>query len=118
MTTLTFWGIVGEQTEDICLCVSELASNALTHGTRPGHGFLVSLSASDGLVRLELHDSRNVTPELYPRVRQATCTAASGRGLRIVESLADNWGIDHRDPFGKVVWSHFKAVPSPMPSGR
>ncbi|MEV7915418.1 ATP-binding protein [Streptomyces griseus] len=111
VTTLTSWGISGEPAEDIRLCASELASNALTHGTRPGHGFLVRLSAFDCRVSLEVHDSRDITAEHYPQVRLAAGTHVSGRGLRIVDSLADDWGIERREPFGKVVWSHFKAAP-------
>ncbi|MFE2978871.1 ATP-binding protein [Streptomyces sp. NPDC059258] len=109
-TTLAAWGITGEPTEDIRLCASGLTSNALTHGTRPGHGFLVCLSALDALIRLEVHDSRDVMPERHPQVRQAASTQASGRGLRIVESLAQDWGVDRREPIGKVVWSHFKVM--------
>ncbi|MCT6780645.1 ATP-binding protein [Streptomyces sp. CS7] len=115
--TLTSWGITGEPIEDICLCASELTSNALTHGTRRGHGFLVSLSTFGDLVRLEVHDSRDATAERLPQVRQATGTQGSGRGLRIVESLAQDWGVDRREPFGKVVWSHFKAVPEDQQTG-
>ncbi|MGW1296516.1 ATP-binding protein [Streptomyces sp. NPDC002533] len=117
MTTLTSWGITGEPAEDIRLCASELTSNALSHGSRPGHGFLVSLSACDGLVRLEVHDSRDATPERCPQVRHAAGTHASGRELRIVESLADDWGIERREPFGKIVWSHFKGVSEDRATG-
>jgi hypothetical protein len=37
---LAAWGL-SATAEDVRLCVSELASNSLVHGTRPGHGFLV-----------------------------------------------------------------------------
>ncbi len=116
-TTLAAWGITGGSTEDIRLSASELTSNALTHGTRRGHGFLVGLSAFDDLIRLEVHDSRDVSPERHPQVRHAAGTQGSGRGLRIVESLAQDWGVDRREPFGKVVWSHFKAVPEDQQTG-
>ncbi|MGY5002732.1 ATP-binding protein [Streptomyces griseus] len=117
VTTLTSWGITGEPTEDIRLCASELASNALIHGTRPGHGFLVRLSAFERLVSLEVHDSRDIAAERYPQVRPAVGTHVSGRGLRIVDSLADDWGVERREPFGKIVWSHFRAVPECRPAG-
>ncbi|MFE4796367.1 ATP-binding protein [Streptomyces sp. NPDC056708] len=115
ITTLTSWGIVGDPAEDIRLCASELVSNALAHGTRRGHGFLVRLSADEDFVRLEIHDSRNATAERHPRVRYVSDTDTAGRGLCIVEALADGWGIDDRDPYGKVVWSRFKAVPEIQP---
>ncbi|MGW5864651.1 ATP-binding protein [Streptomyces sp. NPDC055239] len=100
---LTEWGLLG-RVEDIRLCVSELATNALVHGTAPGHGFLVKLDADEEVVRLEVHDSRRQHPE----ARQAVGTDTSGRGLVLVNELADGWGAEDRTPLGKIVWSRFK----------
>ncbi|MFI0982491.1 ATP-binding protein [Streptomyces sp. NPDC021093] len=112
--TLTSWGLVGPL-EDVRLCVSELASNALVHGTRLDHGFLVRLSTDEDdedFVRLEVHDSRNPDDQAHrPTVCHASSTDTAGRGLHIVELLADCWGVEEREPYGKVVWSRFKAVP-------
>ncbi|WP_326688408.1 ATP-binding protein [Streptomyces sp. NBC_01795] len=116
ITSLERWGITGEPAEDIRLCASELASNALVHGTRGGHGFLVRLCADEDSVRLEVHDSRDVSPDRLPHVREATDTDTAGRGLSLVDTLADDWGLDERSPYGKVVWSRFKAVPTPQPA--
>lgn len=55
--TLAAWDL--HDTGDIRLVVSELATNALAHGSDAGHGFLVRLEADDDGVRLEVHDSRN-----------------------------------------------------------
>lgn len=95
-----------DRAEEIRLCVSELATNALVHGTAPGHGFLVTLDADEEVVRLEVHDSRRQHPE----ARQAAGTDTSGRGLVLVNALADDWGVQARSPFGKIVWSCFKAA--------
>jgi anti-sigma regulatory factor (Ser/Thr protein kinase) len=56
--TLTAWGIATPRLDDIVLCVSELATNALLHGVPPGRGFRIHLRL-DGpdLLRVELHDS-------------------------------------------------------------
>lgn len=116
ITSLETWGITGEPAEDIRLCVSELASNALTHGTRHGHGFLVRLCADEDHVRLEVHDSSNISSDRPPSLREAADTDTAGRGLRIVDMLADEWGVDERSPYGKVVWSHFKTPPTPQPA--
>ncbi|MFF3401136.1 ATP-binding protein [Streptomyces sp. NPDC002659] len=102
---LAEWGLPG-RAEDIRLCVSELATNALVHGTVADHGFLVKLDADEEVVRLEVHDSRRQRPE----ARQAADTDLSGRGLTLVSLLADGWGVEERTPFGKVVWSCFKAT--------
>ncbi|SOE11625.1 Histidine kinase-like ATPase domain-containing protein [Streptomyces sp. 2323.1] len=93
------------------LCVSELASNALLHGTKRGHGFLVRLHADDDFVRLEVHDSRDHHDgrEPQPAVQHPADTDTTGRGLLIVDMLADCWGVETREPLGKVVWSRFKA---------
>lgn len=107
---LCSWGLQG-RTEDIRLCVSELASNALAHGTVPGHGFLVRIQVGGGSVQLEVHDSRSRRPE----VRDPTDEDTSGRGLLLVEALSDDWGVEDRRPFGKVVWSRFIAG-LPMPT--
>ncbi|MFD5655189.1 MULTISPECIES: ATP-binding protein [unclassified Streptomyces] len=104
-TTLTGWGWA-ERHDDIRLCVSELATNAMIHGTVADHGFLVRLNAEDGFVRLEVHDSRRRRPE----PRQTAATDLSGRGLVLVAALADGWGVHDRTPLGKIVWSCFKVA--------
>ncbi|MFF2958052.1 ATP-binding protein [Streptomyces sp. NPDC057963] len=103
--TLAGWDLA-ERIDDIRLCVSELATNALVHGTVADHGFLVRLDAEDDVVRLEVHDSRRRCPE----TRQAADTDLSGRGLVLVAALADGWGVQDRTPLGKIVWSCFKAA--------
>lgn len=87
--------------------MSELATNAVVHGTAPGHGFLVRLdSDDDDVVRLEVHDSfRN-----QPVVREAAATDISGRGLTLVAALSDGWGVEDRPSTGKIVWSCFETV--------
>ncbi|MER5381749.1 ATP-binding protein [Streptomyces sp. NPDC002688] len=102
---LADWGFQ-DRAEDIRLCVSELATNVLVHGTVADHGFLVKLDADKEVVRLEVHDSRR----RHPEARQAADTDISGRGLTLVSVLADDWGVQDRTPFGKIVWSCFKVT--------
>lgn len=103
--TLTDWGLP-DRVEEIRLCVSELATNAMLHGTAPGHGFLVKLDVREEAVRIEVHDSLRQHPE----ARQAAATDTSGRGLTLVDALADGWGVQDRTPTGKIVWCSFKAA--------
>jgi hypothetical protein len=51
------------------------------------------------VLRVEVHDgnSRHPTPSPAP------ADATSGRGLHLVESLAERWGVEGT-PDGKVVW--------------
>ncbi|MYT74005.1 MULTISPECIES: ATP-binding protein [unclassified Streptomyces] len=90
--------------DDILLCVSELTTNALLHGVPPGRGFLlrITLDEGDDTVRVEVHDSGTGTPAVPER----SATAENGRGLLLVEALADKWGVGERDP-GKEVWCEF-----------
>ncbi|MFC9459594.1 ATP-binding protein [Streptomyces sp. NPDC056983] len=115
---LAEWGVTEERADDILLCVSELTTNALVHGVPPGRGFL--LRYEDG-VRVEVHDSGDGVPAV-PRMADETTAdadAGGGRGLFLVEALADKWGVGERDP-GKVVWCELgtgPARPEAMSSG-
>ncbi|MFC8230808.1 ATP-binding protein [Streptomyces sp. NPDC057287] len=106
-TAAADWGFEA-RADDVLLCVSELATNALLHGVPPGRGFLVRLRLVEGGRELlvEVHDSGGGVP-----VVREPC-GESGRGLLLVDALADRWGVGERDP-GKVVWCVFSG-PAPM----
>ncbi|MFI0714203.1 ATP-binding protein [Streptomyces inhibens] len=92
--------------DDVLLCVSELATNALLHGVPPGRGYRLWLSLEeDGMVRVEVHDSGDGEPRVpvpYDEVE-----GEAGRGLLLVSALADAWGVGERVP-GKAVWCAFR----------
>ncbi|MFB6701605.1 ATP-binding protein [Streptomyces rubiginosohelvolus] len=89
--------------DDIELCASELATNALLHGVPPGREFAVRLDLTDDLVRLEVRDSGDGQP-LVQHPEEDSC---SGRGLFLVGELASEFGVDHH-VVGKTVWAAFK----------
>ena len=91
------------------LCVSELASNAVVHGSAPGHGFLVKLEADDDFVRLE--STRQ--PQPPPRSPASFRHRPVGPGPADRRGVLRRVGLEDRLPFGKVVWSHFKARETP-----
>lgn len=97
--------------EDIELCVSELATNALLHGVPPGREFSVGIHRGEDLVRLEVRDSG---PGL-PVVQQPDDDACSGRGLHLVREIADDFGVDDH-VVGKTVWLIFKTSTAPEPA--
>ncbi|WP_369180390.1 ATP-binding protein [Streptomyces mutabilis] len=97
--TLVDWGVRG-RADDVVLCVSELATNALLHGVPPGRGFLLRLLPCGDGVRVEVHDSGGGVPAVPLDPDGAD---ESGRGLLLVSELADKWGVAEREP-GKVVW--------------
>jgi anti-sigma regulatory factor (Ser/Thr protein kinase) len=101
--TLSEWHI-RDRADDVLLCVSELATNAIRHGTSAGGRYLVKVSADDEHLRVEVHDlSRR-----RPRVQNPGESDANGRGLLLVNALADEWGVEPCVPRGKVVWTEFK----------
>ncbi|MFE9251752.1 ATP-binding protein [Streptomyces sp. NPDC007088] len=89
-----------EQAYDVVVLVSELVTNAVRYGTEPGDSVLLALSSRAGQVRIEIHDpSRR-----RPRRRRTPSRGQRGRGLEIVDALAQSWGTGHR-PLGKFVWA-------------
>lgn len=79
----------------VSLMVSELATNAVQHA---GTGFVVAIDIADD-IRVEVRDSGPGRPE----VRRPSPDASSGRGLLIVQSLAESWGVQE-SPEGCTVW--------------
>ncbi|MFH8439976.1 ATP-binding protein [Streptomyces sp. NPDC018026] len=98
---LADWGGCG-RADDVLLCVSELATNALLYGVPPGRGFLLRLwpLPGGGGVRVEVHDSGDGVPAVP---LESGGSDEGGRGLLLVSELADKWGVTEREP-GKVVW--------------
>ncbi|MFH8223764.1 ATP-binding protein [Streptomyces sp. NPDC018057] len=101
---LRFWGLAEwARAEDVALCTSELATNALLHGVPPGRGFLLRVRYDGAVVRVEVHDSGDGVPRIPEGPPDA---AEGGRGLLLVSALSDKWGVGERNP-GKVVWAEF-----------
>ncbi len=84
---------------DACvLLVSEIVTNALLHAGTP---IGLSVVVAPGGVRVEVRDG---SPHLPSRRRYAT-TSGTGRGLQMLEAMADDWGTV-ADGSGKTVWFH------------
>lgn len=100
-TVLAEWDLE-RRADDVLLCVSELATNALLHGVPPGREYRLHLSLGEGgLLRVEVHDSGDGEPRVP--VQDAAAEEECGRGLLLVSALADKWGVGERNP-GKIVW--------------
>ena len=78
------------------LLVSELVANAILHSGTP---LEVLVQCGDDRVRVEVHDGN---PQLPVRKHYSNMSG-TGRGLMLVERMADGWGAD-RTAAGKVVW--------------
>jgi serine phosphatase RsbU (regulator of sigma subunit)/anti-sigma regulatory factor (Ser/Thr protein kinase) len=93
-----------ESRDMVEIMVSELASNAVRH---TGSGFTVLLDVSASRVRVEVSDSGEGRPVL----RSPDPSESSGRGLHIVNLLADEWGVsDSGDGSGKTIWFNLSAA--------
>ena len=78
------------------LLVTEIVTNAVLHAMAP---MMLRVDVNADVVRIEVSDGS----QLPPRVHAFSATAATGRGLRLLESLAERWGV-RPEPGGKVVW--------------
>lgn len=96
----------GRVNEAVTLIAAEFAANAVRHGRVPGRDFHLRLAEEDGVVRLEVSDTRG---ERMPEPR-VPC-GEGGRGLVLVETLADKWGVAPRQP-GKTVWAEVRLSPA------
>ncbi|MDX3580241.1 ATP-binding protein [Streptomyces europaeiscabiei] len=91
--------------ETLTLITSELTANAVRHGHVQGRDFEVRLLATSETLRVEVSDTR--AERVPPRfLREAPSDAETGRGLLLVATLADRWGVEPRTAGpGKTVWA-------------
>ncbi|MFC5662312.1 ATP-binding protein [Kitasatospora misakiensis] len=110
---LTSWklnSLCPEAFHSALLIVGELAANASTHGRTPGRGFELNLALTSvrrsrtTVLRIELSDCRGDRRPVLP-TSACSADAQSGRGLTLVDALADRWGTLPRHPNGKTVWA-------------
>ncbi len=90
--------------QDALLILSELATNALLHSPAGARGgaFLVSVFVSAHCLRISVRgcdDTRIPTLQAVP----ADPESEHGRGLFLVNALADTWGVE-RTPHGPAVF--------------
>ncbi|MFI0734303.1 SpoIIE family protein phosphatase [Streptomyces sp. NPDC021225] len=99
-----------DQVESAVLMLSEMVTNVLVH--TDGDALLVAeVSGRLGARRLRL-DVADGSDEL-PHRRRPGELASSGRGLLLMEVLADAWGVDPRGD-GKCIWYElYESAPDP-----
>ncbi|MEU0332827.1 ATP-binding protein [Streptomyces sp. NPDC006193] len=86
---------------DVRLCATELLTNVLDHlGEGTPVTVRVTRSADHGGTRIEVTDP---DPRALPVLSAATATEESGRGLALLDALAERWGVD-QGPGSKTVW--------------
>jgi anti-sigma regulatory factor (Ser/Thr protein kinase) len=91
------WGCPDDLIERALLVTSELVTNAYRHARSEAR---LSIRCDDERLRIEVHDGGSG----HVRVRPLDSGRNDGRGLHIVDALADRWGhypVRH----GAVVWA-------------
>ncbi|GAA4895489.1 ATP-binding protein [Streptomyces coeruleoprunus] len=85
------------------LLTSELVTNALIH---TDHGAVVTATLGPTALRVEVRD---FVPDLPDPYVPASDEGTHGRGLLLVQALADAWGV-RAQGVGKVVWFELSDV--------
>ena len=79
------------------LLTSEVVTNVVVH---LGSASELLVQAVDGSVRVRIRDDDDRWPEMV----LPSATDPHGRGLCIVDALADAWGVESDPVQGKTVW--------------
>lgn len=93
--TLEAWGL-DALVDTTVLLVSEVVTNAVLHARTD---LTLTLSREGDGVRIEVADGSSLPPAL----RWHSPTATTGRGLRLLDMLADSWAAESTAS-GKTVW--------------
>lgn len=80
------------------LCVTELVANVSVH-TRSRRCVIRVIDHLHD-IEIEVGDENDELPKLAPLPPEAD----HGRGLRIIDALAGEWGVRRRPDHGKSVW--------------
>ena len=75
--------------DDAVLSVSELVTNVVRHGP-PDGGLEVLIARHDSAFRVSVHQETGSF-----RIDRSPREGAGGLGLKIVEKVADAWGVDN-----------------------
>ncbi|MCC9689657.1 MULTISPECIES: SpoIIE family protein phosphatase [Streptomyces] len=110
-TAAAAWG-ARDRADEIELVADEMITNVLMHTEGSAEVTLRVLDGAERRLRVEVEDSSSA----LPRRREAGEGGVSGRGLLLVETLTDLWGVEARGG-GKCVWSEFVVVKDPEPAG-
>ncbi|TDQ54381.1 ATP-binding protein [Actinorugispora endophytica] len=92
--------------DEVLLVVGEFAANAVLHSLAGGDGAEIRLLHAGEQVEVRVRNRG--AAGFGPRVRRVDGAAESGRGLLLVEALADGWGT-RADGGWVTVWARFNA---------
>ena len=89
------------------LLTSELVTNAVKYGP-PDGTITLRADRSDGTLGVTVTDDSHKAPV----VRHPLPDQAGGRGMKMVQALSCDWGVDLHEGNGKSVWFRLPLGPS------
>ncbi|MGH3745186.1 MAG: ATP-binding protein [Mycobacteriales bacterium] len=89
-------GVGGDLCDSAVLLTSEVVTNAVIHGRSEAR---LRVIVGAGRIRVEVGDDNSRHPVLQVEDRDAL----DGRGLRLLDVVAADWGV-RDDDIGKTVW--------------
>jgi anti-sigma regulatory factor (Ser/Thr protein kinase) len=92
----TEWGYAS-RADDVALVVSELVTNAVVHART---ALTIRVRSDASLIRVSIEDGHRSVPVLV----MIPDDRVSGRGMFLVDALAQRWGTES-DENGKTVWA-------------
>lgn len=111
-TTMECWAIPDEATAAAVVITSELMANAVRHGAGTMVRLIFERPADDRLYVAVVDCAAYRLPQMYAPEDE---NDEHGRGLVLVEALADQWGYDRLGParkfWGKRVWAVLEVKP-------
>lgn len=89
---------VGDFAEDACIIASELVENAVLHGRSRAR---LDVELRGGILTIAVRDDNPARPER----RTVGLAPTGGRGVFMVDAVAQTWGFAPTWTGGKVVWA-------------
>ncbi|WSP86774.1 ATP-binding protein [Streptomyces sp. NBC_01235] len=108
---LTDWGLE-PLTDTVELAVTELIANVVRHV--PDHRCTLLLLRQPTGVRVEVTDAYG---QLLPTPAELQPESESGRGLFLLDTMVDKWGVSPAPGGGKTVWFECEKVTADSAGG-
>jgi len=110
--------VSADLTDDVEILVSELVGNAVRYANPLPGGVLriaweLARNDEGHEVTLRVTDGGAIDTAGFPHQMDAPLDSETGRGLRIVATLASDWGVDLEAP-GQSVWAVLRRKSTPL----
>ena len=102
LSTLRHADVDADLADAAGLLVSELVTNAIVHARTD---VTLRVTIRRGVLRIEVADGSPVVPT----PRRTSALAGTGRGLQLVDRLANRWGVQ-KSRGGKTIWFELSPI--------